>query len=92
MLDNVQLWPCLGLRWVGHDEKCFRFEILGCTWPESEASSNISAVATSHGYIHVSWLSPNVSIASDQDQDLTLDSRYYSVALTDVDTDKVVIY
>ncbi len=26
----IRLSPITSLRWIGHEEKCFRFEILGC--------------------------------------------------------------
>ena len=73
----VRIKVSTSLRWVGNDDKCFRFEILGCSDEESVAESNLSAVATSHGYIHVSWNCPNVSLT--EEDDLTLDSRFYSV-------------
>ena len=85
----VRIKVSTSLRWVGNDDKCFRFEILGCSESESVAESNLSAVATSHGYIHVSWNCPNVSLT--EEDDLTLDSRYYSVTLTSEDGNQVRI-
>ena len=89
----VRIRVSTSLRWVGHDHKCFRFELLGCS-PTSEAQSELRAEASTHGYLSVSWTSPNVSLAaSDGDEDtLTLDTRYYSLAVTREDTEAEVIY
>ena len=90
----VRIRVSTGLRWVGHDDKCFRFEILGCS-PTSEARSELRAEASTHGYLSVSWASPNVSLAkedSDTEDTLTLDSRYYSLAVTRDDSGEEVIY
>ena len=89
----VRIRVSTSLRWVGHDHKCFRFEVLGCQ-ETSEARSELRAEASTHGYLSVSWTSPNVSIAaSDGDEaTLTLDSRYYSLAVTREDTGAEVTY
>ena len=89
----VRIRVSTSLRWVGHDDKCFRFEILGCS-PASEARSELRAEASTHGYLSVSWSSPNVSLAaSDGEEDsLSLDTRYYSLAVIREDTEEEVIY
>ena len=89
----VRIRVSTSLRWVGHDHKCFRFEILGCS-TTSEAVSELSAEASTHGYLSVSWSSPNISLAASDDDDntLTLDSRYFSLAVTREDTGEEMIY
>ena len=52
-----------GLRWIGHDHKCFRFEILGCSSVTS-ANSSLAARPLGPGYIAVSWDQPLVSLPS----------------------------
>ena len=66
----VRIKVSTSLRWVGHDDKCFRFELLGCS-EVSEARGNLSAVATSHGYISVTWSQPNISMLHSSDLILT---------------------
>ena len=47
------------LRWIGHDHKCFRFEVLGCS-AASEANSSLAAAALAPGYISVWWRQPRL--------------------------------
>ena len=85
----VRVVVSTSLRWVGHDNKCFRFELLGCT-ARSQAESNLTAVARSHGYLLTSWQCPNLTLPSQQD--LSLDVRYYGVRVTRLDTGEVTDY
>ena len=57
----VRIRISTGLRWIGHDDKCFRFEILGCS-SQSQADTELTAVAQAPGYIGVTWSPPVVSI------------------------------
>ena len=85
----VRLMVSTSLRWVGNDNKCFRFELLGCG-SSSEAESNLTAVARSHGYLLVSWQCPNVTLPSGEDR--SLDVRHYGVSVVRLDTGKVETY
>ena len=75
----IRIKVSTSLRWIGHDEKCFRFEILGCAG-DSVAVSNLSATAKSPGYIAVEWQSPVVKIPPAQD--FGLEGRFYLVNIT----------
>ena len=85
----VRVLVSTSLRWVGHDNKCFRFELLGCT-ASSQAQSNLTAVARSHGYLLTSWQCPNLTLSGQQE--LSLDVRYYGVRVTRLDTGEVTDY
>ena len=85
----VRVLVSTSLRWVGHDQKCFRFELLGCT-SRSRAESSLTAVARSHGYLLTSWLCPNLSLAGQQE--LSLDVRYFGVRIIRLDTGEVTTY
>ena len=85
----LRLKVSTSLRWVGNDNKCFRFEAIGCG-SSSEAESNLTAVARSHGYLLASWQCPNVTLPSGEQ--LRLDVRHYGVALTRLDTGEVTRY
>ena len=56
-----------------------RFEVLGCS-AASSAAANLSAAATSHGHLTVSWQPPRVQLGSGG-PGLELDSRRYTVRL-----------
>ena len=56
-----------------------RFEVLGCS-AGSSAAANLSAAATSHGHLTVSWQPPRVQLGSGG-PGLELDSRRYTVRL-----------
>ena len=62
------------LRWIGHDEKCFRLEVLGCEEGMMPAS-NMTATAMAPGYISVQWQPPVVAIPGDNSY--PLDGRYF---------------
>ena len=67
------------LRWFGHDEKCFRFEILGCK-QDVVANSELFTKAEAPGYLTVSWLPPVVSIPNKDN--FSLNGHYYLLNLT----------
>ena len=46
----VRVRVSTGLRWIGHDNKCFRFELLGCS-EESRGETELSATSQPAGYI-----------------------------------------
>ena len=46
----VRIRVSTGLRWIGHDNKCFRFELLGCS-EESRGETELSVTPQSAGYI-----------------------------------------
>ena len=85
----VRVRVSTSLRWVGHDQKCFRFELLGCS-SQSQAESNPTAVARSHGYILTSWQCPNLTLPGQRD--LSLDVRHFGVRMTRLDTGEVRTY
>ena len=62
------------LRWFGHDEKCFRFEVLGCR-DDTEADSNMYSIAEAPGYISIGWQPPTVAIPGDNQY--SLNGHYY---------------
>ena len=49
----VRLRVSTGLRWIGHDNKCFRFELLGCT-EKSQGETELTASAQPAGYLALS--------------------------------------
>ena len=57
----VRIRVSTGLRWIGHDNKCFRFELLGCS-EKSQAETELTASPQPAGYISVSWSQPRVNI------------------------------
>ena len=57
----VRLRVSTGLRWIGHDNKCFRFELLGCS-ENSRGETELAATSQPAGYIAVSWSQPRVNI------------------------------
>ena len=57
----IRIKVSTGLRWIGNDQKCFRFEILGCG-PDSVARSNLAGRAEGGGYLSVTWSPPVVTI------------------------------
>ena len=65
----IRIKVSTGLRWLGHDQKCFRFEILGCG-PGSEARSNLTALAEGPGYLSVNWSPAVVNIPGNDDYQL----------------------
>ena len=91
----IRIKVSTSLRWVGHDDKCFRFELLGCSHV-SQARGNMSAEATSHGYIAMSWSPPNVTLPLATELTLSSVTQYsvtqYSVVVTHEETGQVTVY
>ena len=85
----VRVRVSTSLRWVGDDNKCFRFEMLGCS-SLSQAESGLTAVARSHGYILSSWQCPNLTLPSQLQ--LSLDVRHFGLRMTRQDTGEVRSY
>ena len=80
-----------GLRWIGHDHKCFRFEVLGCSSLTS-ANSSLAARPLAPGYISVAWDQPGVSLPGSTES--LLHSSHFLLNVTRVgESDaEVVIY
>ena len=84
----IRIKVSTSLRWIGHDEKCFRFEILGCG-ENSLAQSNLTATAKSPGYIAVEWNTPVVEIPSAEQ--LRLEGRFYTVTVSYLDNSVMMV-
>ena len=57
-----------GVRWIGHEQKCFRFEVLGCLIREGASGSFVPDISFSSaplpsGFLSARWSDPAVVIA-----------------------------
>jgi hypothetical protein len=72
------------LRWLGHDEKCFRFEILGCEIGENSNFApelDFNAESLAAGFLSSGWLQhPEVVVPGNEV--LSLDVPYFIVNVT----------
>ncbi len=46
----VRVDPITSVRWIGHPEKCFRFEVLGCA-PGFQPDVGFAARSLPHGFV-----------------------------------------
>ena len=79
----VRIMASTGVRWIGDDEKCFRFEILGCPMTDNDEEStfehtmDFSSEALASGFLQTSWMKPEVVIANREA--IILDASHYAV-------------
>lgn len=82
----VRIMASTGVRWIGDDEKCFRFEILGCPIMDDdgngvgsrfEPTMDFTWEALSSGFLQTSWMKPEVIIANRES--IILDASHYAV-------------
>ena len=62
-----------GVRWIGHEQKCFRFEVLGCLIREGASGSFVPDISFSSaplpsGFLSARWSDPAVVIAGNGDR------------------------
>ena len=81
--------PLTDLRWIGDDEKCFRFEVLGCDQTSSffSPTTNLTVEAVAAGFIVAEWSEPVARIA--WRRFVRLDIPYYLVTVTTDRNEKV---
>ena len=80
-----------GLRWIGHDHKCFRFEVLGCSGLTS-ANSSLAARPLGPGYIAVTWAQPEVTLPGSEESLLHSTHFLLNVTRLEENDNEVMIY
>ena len=84
----VRIRVSTGLRWIGHDNKCFRFELLGCT-EKSRGETELAASPRPAGYIAVSWSQPRVNIPGQAGYSLT--TNYFILEVREGEGEEEVV-
>ncbi len=77
----VRIVVSSGVRWIGHEEKCFRFEILGCVITSTSSTTSTSFVPSidfssaslPSGFLSAKWFQPEVVIAGRERVSLDVD-------------------
>ena len=85
---KVKIRVSTSLRWIGHDLKCFRFELLGCHH-KSGGRSDLRAIAKPAGYLSVDWLQPKVTLPGEEDHQL--ESSHFLLKVEHKEDKEVVV-
>jgi hypothetical protein len=85
---HVRIVASTDVRWIGEAEKCFRFEILGCSPDTIIPEVNFSAIARPAGYLEAVWSQPQLIIA--EAEVVTLPSRHFLVNASHIEDDLVL--
>eukprot|EP00095_Tigriopus_kingsejongensis_P002761 maker-scaffold1543_size36305-snap-gene-0.6 protein:Tk02761 transcript:maker-scaffold1543_size36305-snap-gene-0.6-mRNA-1 annotation:"predicted protein" len=82
----VRISASSGVRWVGHDEKCFRFEVLGCALNDVAGRFQPEIQLMFHplpaGFLDIQWTPPEIEIA--HRERVRLDSERYLVIVSHI--------
>ncbi|XP_059099117.1 uncharacterized protein LOC131893169 isoform X5 [Tigriopus californicus] len=64
----IRILASSGVRWVGHEEKCFRFEVLGCSLDDLsrrfQPEIHLMFNALPAGFLDIQWTKPEVEVAN----------------------------
>lgn len=64
----IRILASSGVRWVGHEEKCFRFEVLGCSLNDLsqgfQPEIHLMFNALPAGFLDIQWTRPEVEVAN----------------------------
>ena len=81
----IRIDPITNVRWIGHEEKCFRFEILGCQVEgrrkdHFQPEIDFEYESLPAGYISTNWHKPTAIVAGREN--VTLNVPFFFVNIT----------